>query len=459
MNTDCGISRRNFLQLGASVGMLLGLGRLKMAQAALPSDYKALVCLFMFGGNDGHNLVVPLQSAQYNAYLGVRGSSGFALPQNQLLPISDAIQGAFGLHYAMPEMQTLYNQGKLALLANVGMLVQPTSYSQFNSPGYPLPLNLRSHADQVVEMQTGIPNAGGSTGWGGRTLDLMEFNYSYNSATSFPVSVSMNSPALFCAGAIVRNVSLQPGNYLDQNGLSAYPAAAAQARAAAQAQIAAVTNGNSMIDAANSVMSDAIALNPLLKNAAAAVAFQKSFPSTALGNQLQDIARMISLNAQLSVGRQVFFCSLGGFDTHGGQSYQQWDLLQQVSQALDAFYAATVQLGVGSQVTAFTLTDFGRTLQPSGSGTDHGWGNHHLIVGDAVQGGKIYGKFPLMTNYANFNATNDDYADNRGVMLPGISLSQYGATLAKWFGAADADLNGLFPTLPNFTTRDVGFMS
>ena len=168
---------------------------------------------------------------------------------------------------------------------------------------------------------------------------------------------------------------------------------------------------------------------------------------------------MISLKSQLAIGRQVFFCSLGGIDTHGGQSYQQWSLLQQVSQALDAFYAATVQLGLASQVTAFTLSDFGRTLQPSGSGSDHGWGNHHLILGDAVKGGNIYGKFPLMTNYSNFNASNDDYADNRGVMLPGVSLSQYGATLAKWFGAADTDLDGLVPTLPSFSTRNLGFLS
>jgi uncharacterized protein (DUF1501 family) len=459
MKTDCGISRRKFLQLSASVGMLMGLGRYKWAEAATAPDYKALVCLFMFGGNDGHNLVVPLQSAQYNAYVAARSGSGLALPQNQLLPISDPAQGAFGLHYAMPEMQALYTQGKLGILANVGMLVQPTSYTQFNSTGYPLPLNLRSHADQVVQMQTGVPAANGSTGWGGRTLDLMEWTYGYNSTTGFPVSISMNSPALFCAGSIVRNVSLQPGNYLDQSAMGVWPAAAAQARAAAQAQIAAVTNGNAMIDAANTVLSDALALNPLLKGAAGAVTFQKPFPSTQLGNQLQDIARIISLNAQLGVGRQVFFCSLGGFDTHGGQSYQQWSLLQDVSQALDAFYAASVQLGVGDQVTAFTLSDFGRTLQPSGSGTDHGWGSHHLILGDAVQGGRMYGKFPLMTNYANLNATHDDYADNRGVMLPGVSLSQYGATLAKWFGAADAELDGLFPTLPNFSTRDMGFMA
>lgn len=456
MNPQHPISRRNFLQLGASLGVVLGLSRFDWAQAATAPDYKALVCLFMFGGNDGHNTVVPLQSTQYNAYVAGRGS--LALPQNQLLAISDAAQGAFGLHHAMPELQALYTQGKMAVLANVGMLVQPTSYPQYSTPGFPLPLNLRSHSDQVVQMQTAVPNAGGSTGWGGRALDVMEFNYGYNSTTSFPVAISMERPALFCEGAIVQDVSLQPGNHLDQNGLSLWPASAAQARAAAQAQLVSVTSGYSMIDEANKVMAGALALNPLLKSAATSVTFQKPFPSSPLGDQLEEIARVISLHSQLNVGRQVFFCSLGGFDTHGGQSYDQWYLLQQVSQALDAFYAATVQLGLGSQVTTFTLSDFGRTLQPSGSGTDHGWGNHHLIVGDAVRGGKIHGTFPLMTNYATFNASRDDYADTRGVMLPAASLSQYGATLARWFGASDADLDGVFPTLPNFSARDLGFM-
>lgn len=449
------LSRRKFLQLSASLGMVLGLGKLRLAQAAA-SDYKALVCIFLFGGNDGHNLVAPLDSAQYAAYVTARG--GLGLPQNQLLPIS-ARQGNFGLHYAMPELQSLYQRGKMAVLANVGMLVQPTSYSQYSTPGHPLPLNLRSHSDQVVQMQTGVPSAAGSTGWGGRTLDLMEFSYSYNSMTAFPVAISMNSPALFCNGSIVQNVSLQPGNALEQNALRLWPATAEQARRDAQRQLLSATNPNSIVNAANKVMMDAIDLHPLLEDAANAVTFQTPFPSSELGNQLKEIARVISLNAQVGVGRQVFFCSLGGFDTHSGQSYQQWYLLQLVSQALDAFYAATAQLGLGSQVTAFTLSDFGRTLQPSGSGTDHGWGNHHLIVGDAVKGGDIYGSFPLMTNLANFNATHDDYADNRGAMLPGVSLSQYGATLARWFGAADSDLDGLFPTLPAFSTRDLGFFA
>lgn len=458
MKTPSQLSRRTFLQLGASGAMLLGLGKLDAARAAAaPTDYKALVCVFLFGGNDGHNLIVPLQAQQYAAYVAARGA--VALPQNQLLPISDGAQGAFGLHYAMPELKTLYGKGKLALLANVGMLAQPTSYQQFNTPGFGLPTNLRSHSDQVVQMQTGVPTAGGSTGWGGRTLDLMEYTYGYNSTTAFPVSVSMKSPALFCAGSIVRNVSLQPGNALDQNAMNLFPATAAQARATAQKQIAVTTHGNTVVDGANRVLADALELHPMLKAAAADIVFEKKFPTTTLGSQLAEIARMISLSSQVAVGRQVFFCSLGGFDTHAGQSYQQWVLLQELSQALDAFYAATSQLGVADKVTAFTLSDFGRTLQPSGSGTDHGWGNHHMILGGAVQGGRLYGRFPLMTNYANLNVSVDDYADSRGVLLPSTSLAQYGATLAQWFGADDDELDDIFPSLATFASPTLGFLA
>ncbi len=205
-------------------------------------------------------------------------------------------------------------------------------------------------------------------------------------------------------------------------------------------------------------MSTATALNPLLKSASGSASFPKPFPSTSIGAQLQDIARIISFNSQLNVGRQVFFCSLGGFDTHGGQAYQQWDMLQQVSKALDAFSAAMSAWGLDQQVTAFTMSDFGRTLQPSGTGSDHGWGSHHLILGGAVLGGKIYGRFPLMTNYGNFNATADDYADTRGTMLPSTALVQYGATLAKWFGATDAQLDTIFSQLASFAVRALGFL-
>lgn len=450
------ISRRNFLQLSATLGVLAGLRQFELAATPAQADYKALVCLFMFGGNDGHNLVVPLTPAEYGAYTNAR--SGLAIPQNQLLPISDPVQGQFGLHYGVPELQALYNQGKLAVVSNVGMLVQPTTFQNLSNVNFPLPTQLRSHSDQVSQMQTGFPNTGGNSGWGGRSADAMQAS---NGAATFPVSVSLNGAAIFCAGVTTPLASLQPGNYLTQTGLNAYPAAAAAAKAAAQQQIVTTDSGNLMINAANKAMADAITLSPLLLNASNGAPLTTVFPSTQIGNQLKDIARIINLRAQTGVGRQVFFCGLGGFDTHGSQAYTQYDLLQQVSKAIAAFYAATAEMGIADKVTTFTLSDFGRTLQPSGTGTDHGWGNHHLVVGGAVNGGKIFGPFPQMTSYATIgqaNSNQQDFADNRGTMLPRQGLSQYGATLAKWFGAADPQLDGVFPTLPNFAVRDLGFM-
>ena len=446
-----GMTRREFVQLSATFGMLAGLSKFNVASAA--SDYKALVCLFLLGGNDGHNMVVPLAGPEYNAYKAARG--GLALPLNQLLPISDAGQGAFGLHYAMPEMQTLYSQGRLALVNNVGVLVKPTLYSDLTAPGFPVPMNLRSHSDQIVEMMTGYPSSGGATGWGGRALDGLAGT---NAGTAFPVSIAMNSPSLFCSGATVQGASVQPGNFLSQNVMGVYPPAASQARLAAQQASIGADSGNLIVNAANAVTGTALALSPLLQQAASATTFTKPFPATQLGDQLKEIARIISVRGQLGVGRQVFYCSLGGFDTHGGQPYQQWYLLQQVSAALDAFYWATVQLNVPYQVTTFTLSDFGRTLQPSGSGSDHGWGNHQLVMGGAVLGGQMYGTFPKPTNYVNFNQTNSDYADTRGTMLPNIALAQYGGTLATWFGSSDSDLATIFPTLSNFGAKNVGFM-
>lgn len=452
MKTKEMISRRNFLQLSASAGLLAGLSRFDFEATAAQQDYKALVCLFLFGGNDGHNVIVPLNPTQYSAYQQARG--GLTMPQNQLLPVSDPVQGQFGLHYGLPELQTIYNQGRMTVVSNVGLLVRPTTYQDYLN-SVQLPTQLRSHSDQISQMQTGVPNTGGNTGWGGRTADLMVGN---NLNATFPVSVSLNNSALFCQGAVVQSASLQPGNYLDQNAMSFWPSTAAQARAAAQQQIINADSGNLIINAANKVLADAVAINPILKNAGAGTPLTTVFPGTSLGNQLKDIARIINLRSQLGVGRQVFFCGLGGFDTHSSQAYTQWDLLRQVSQALGAFYNATVEMGVADKVTSFTLSDFGRTLQPSGTGTDHGWGNHILVVGGGVNGGRICGTFPNMLNYAAVGSGQQDFADNRGTMLPSASLSQFGATLAKWFGAADGQLNGLFPTLSNFSVRDLGFM-
>ena len=437
----------------AAGGMLAALGNLETANATpMAQDYKALVCIFLFGGNDGHNTVFPMSNTEYNAYIAKRG--GLALTGNKALPITTTSGGQYGLNYGLVEMQSLFQQGKVAVLANTGILNQPTTQPQYAQASVPLPTQLFSHSDQVVQMQAGVPNSSAGSGWGGRIADLVQAN---NAGTTFPVAISFNGSSLYVAGQAVPATNLQPGNSLQQYAMSGgWPQAAIDARANAQKQVALAGSSNRIVAAADKVMNDTWNLNAILQGAAGG-ALNTVFPSTSLGNQLKEVAHFINLRAQTGASRQVFFCGLGGFDTHSGQDYQQWDLLHQLSQALKSFYDASIEMGASQDVTSFTLSDFGRSLQPSGTGSDHGWGSHHLIVGGGVSGGQIYGTFPILN--ASDSAYNPNaFADSRGVLIPTSSLAQYGATLAKWFGAQDAQLNGLFPELANFTTRDLGFM-
>lgn len=440
------ISRRNFLQAAGGLGGLLALGGLnwtKAFAATPPNDYKALVCVFLFGGNDGHNTVVPLATNEYNAYKALRG--GLSLPPNQLLTIN-AGNVPYGLHYGLPNMQNLYGQGKAAIVANVGNLVQPTSRGNQQS----LPTQLFSHSDQVVQIQTGAPDTSLGTGWGGRIADVMK---PANAGTSFPTSIAINGTALFCTGDLVQSASIVPGNDLTQYAMSLYPQSAGDARALAQKEIANSGGGADLVNAANKVMADAINLSPLLKQAAGNPGFSVQFPQTYIGQQLQGVAKIIGMRNVLNVSRQVFFVSFGGFDTHSGQSWQHWNLLQQLDSALQAFYTATQEMLIPDSVTTFTASEFGRTLQSNGLGSDHGWGGHHFVVGGAVKGGDIYGIFPAM------NLSAQHFFDSRGILIPQVSLAQYGATMAKWFGVTDPNaLQNLFPTLTNFTVKDLGFM-
>lgn len=444
-------SRRNFLKLTASTGLVAALGQFDLAEAAAQNaDYKALVCIFLFGGSDGHNTVVPLATNEFNAYLNARG--GLALTGNKLLPITTTTGGQYALNYGLVELQTLFQQGKLAIVANTGMLNQPTTKQQYQQNAVPLPSQLFSHSDQIVQMQAGLA---ANTGWGGRICDLVQAN---NANSTFPASLSFNGSALFCNGSAVSGTSLQPGNDLSQYAMSGgWPLAATDARATAQKQMALLNNSNRLIAAADKTVSDTWTLNTLLKGIGDNGGLTTVFPSTQLGNQLKDIAKYISLRVQTGVGRQVFFCGLGGFDTHSAQDWNHWNLLQQVSQAMKAFYDATNEMGVANRVTTFTLSDFGRSLQPSGTGTDHGWGSHYFVMGGSVNGGELYGQFPLLNQ--NDSAYNPDaFADTRGVLLPTTSLAQYGATLAKWFGAPTPQLTSVFPELANFGQQDLGFL-
>jgi uncharacterized protein (DUF1501 family) len=450
MEHKCNHTRRNFLRWGAFAATA-GFSRFGMmnALAQSSSNYKALVCIFLFGGNDSHNMVVPQSQAGYNAYQSIRGSLALPDANAKLLPVT-AVNGVpYALNDGLASIQPLWAQQKLAVVANVGMLVQPTTRTQYLGGTATVPTNLFSHADQVIAMQAGNPNGSGGTGWAGRVADAVQ---SMNGSASFPASISMAGQALFCAGNVVQSASLIPGFDLSMDGLTSWPASASAARLQALQEIITFDTGLALVQSANKVRQDAFSLNAMLKSLSSGTPLTTQFPQTDIGLQLQQVAQIIRLRATTGMSRQVFFCSLGGFDTHSGQSWQQWDLLRQISAGMLALYNATVEMGVADSVTMFTESDFGRTLQPSGSGSDHGWGSHHLVIGGAVKGGDLYGTFPTLA------LGGPDDANNRGVLIPTTSVDQYGATMARWFGVSAASLPQVFPSLANFAVTDVGFM-
>ena len=441
------ITRRQLLRGIGGTALLARFGRLNALAQAAPPDYKALVCIFLTGGNDGHNTIVPLTQSQFNAYRAARGS--IALPDNNgaLLPVEHVDGTPYGLNPGLAAIHPLWAQGRLAVLANTGMLVQPVTRQQFLANAAPVPTNLFSHSDQIQQMQSGVPSTSGSSGWGARAVDAVQF---MNGVSTFPPSISVTGPSLYCTGQIVQSASLLPGFNLDASGMSLWPQAAADARKTGMQQVVEFDSGLALVQAANKVRKDAISLNAMMSGASATVG--TVFPGTNLGSQLLQVAKLIKLRSTTGIQRQVFFCSLGGFDTHGSQSWQHWDLLTQVSEAMASFYNATVEMGVADRVTTFSLSDFGRTLEPSGAGTDHGWGNHHLLMGGAVQGGRVFGTFPTLA------LGGPDDSGSRGAMIPTTALDQYGATLAQWFGVPAAQLPSVFPNIGNFPTSNLGFL-
>jgi len=416
-----------------------------LAQSA--QDYKALVCVFLFGGNYSNNMVVPLSSTGYASYQQIR--SVLALPQGSLLPITPpSIGSPFGFHPQLPEMQALFNQQKLAVLANVGTLVRPTTRAQFQQRQVTLPQNLFSHEDQQAQMQTASLTADGQTGWAGRTADKIQSIYGGN----FPIIISLAGTNIFCEGLAARAIesSGDPTRLLSGFGTSAE----SQARLSALQSLLTFDTGVSLIQSASTITTNALQDSKALADAlAAGPTLATVFPNTGLANQLKQVARIISVRSAIGVQRQIFFVSLGGFDTHSDQINTQTNLYTQLSQAMNAFYQATVEIGAAPQVTSFTLSDFSRTFAPdSTSGTDHAWGGHHLIMGGAVHGGDFYGTFPTLA------LAGPDDASDEGRWIPTTSLDQYAGTLANWFGVPTTDLPTIFPNLANFTTPVLNFV-
>lgn len=462
-----GFSRRSFIECTckslSALTMASAFRRfgLMNAYAQGISDYKALVCIFLFGGNDANNVIVPMDTTGFGAYNSVRGNSSVGLAQNILLPVQTKTGALYGFHPTMPEIQSLFNNQKnIAVMANVGPLVTPTTRAQYLARSVSVPSNLFSHSDQQNEWQTSAKNSQSVVGWGGKIADAMQYA---NAGSQYPPAVSTAGSAVFTAGNVTAPVNITAGSSSSvtcTTGSSAANTADCTSRTATLQQLLTFDTGAALIQAASDVTSRSFLYTDLLTQARiGAPALTTVFPAgNGLATQLLQVAQIIQVRAALGMKRQIFFVSLGGFDTHSAQGTTtgtgaQPTLLSQLSQAMSAFNSAMAELGVQNSVTSFTLSDFARTLQPNtGGGTDHAWGGHQLIMGGAVLGQEIYGQYPTLA----LGGPND--AGNNGRWIPTTSIDQYGATLASWFGVAESDLNSIFPNLPNFTTKNVGFL-
>jgi uncharacterized protein (DUF1501 family) len=450
-------TRRDFLKAAVtSVGALGAFARFgeMNALASTTAPYQALVCIFMAGGNDGHNMVIPISTALQSYSVYAQGRQGLAQPQANLQgPIHNG-NDVYGLHPLMPEIATLYNAGNAAILANVGMLVQPTTRQIFQSNNLALlPAQLFSHSDQTNQWQTAIPNGTSPTGWGGRVEDNLQAQYNANA--NFTSITSTSGCGLFCTGQQTFAATVPVG------GVSLLQGATTPSRLAAVQQLMTFDNGLKLVQAANTTFSRGVGFSTSLTNALKSVKLKSVFPASLIGQQLETVAQIISIQSQLGVNRQIFFCQLGGFDTHGAQLGIQDPLLQQLSQAVGAFYNSLAnEIGQDKNTVTFTASEFGRTLQPNGNaGTDHAWGSHHLIVsagaakGGPLYGGKFYGQFPSLV----LNGPDD--ANTRGTLVPTTSVDQYAATLAQWFGVSPANVSGIFNYVHNFPTSNLGFLN
>lgn len=471
------LSRREFLfrSFGAFGAAALAFERFGLLNAlAQSADYKALVCVFLAGGNDSDNVVIPYDN--YSEYEATRTGTGLLIPQSSLLQINAPSAGSqFGLHPSLTNLTNgglheLYTQaqGKVAVVCNVGNLVEPTTRETYQNGTARRPRSLFSHSDQVNEWQLGVrPDSFYSTGWCGRIADRFP-------GSVFPIGVTITGNAVLLTGETQRPLAIGPApTRIDQvlriDGFSNPPEN--DPRYQAMQTLLDVDNHLTVVRGTSGVTKKAFEIEATLRVAGDPVVppFPLN-PRTSLGNQLEQVAKLISLRDYLGMSRQIFFCSLGGFDTHNNQvaggnpaAGTHANLWTQVSNAMRTFYDATVQLGVESQVVTFTFSDFGRTFKPNGGlGTDHGWGGHHFVMGGSVLGGDFYGvPGPNGTVFPTLVPNGPDDSDAglgaRGRWVPTGSVDQYGSTLARWFGISDADLPVVFPNIGQFGSP-LGFL-
>ena len=481
------MNRRRFLQSLSTLGAAPLLPPfLSPAMAADISGYKALVCVFLFGGNDSHNMIVPRTTAEYNDYSAARGgpaeANGLALPQGSIVPI---LGNNFGLHPALTNMAALYNAQKAAIVANAGVLLEPTTLAQYKNRSVPLPPQLFSHSDMQSHWQTMRSDFPAETGWGGRMADV------FRPAVTglLPASVSLGGGGIFMKGRTLsayqvgrmryRNGAVDTGSriarvprsdiYWNWTGTDPQALFVDNMRLTranvieeqyAGVMESALDTGQFVSDAMYTTTTVNGNTTYLLKNPVPGTWPSNNF----LSAQLHSVAAMIAARQSLGVTRQIFFVSLGGFDNHGDQfgrdavtgnktllAGKHYDLLRTFDEAMKLFYDATVALGVANNVTTMTMSDFGRTLKSNGQGSDHGWGEHLFAIGGAVKGGQILGAMPPVALGTSVDA-------GEGRLLPTTASDTYAATFAKWLGATEGELDVIFPNLARFPTRTLDLL-
>lgn len=457
LNKDTSLGRRAFIKQSAlaafgssSLSALSTQFNLAHAQVTGANDYRALVCVFLYGGNDAFNMLVPRSLSEYEVYADARRNLATAREDLLALNPVNSLPADYGLHPELTDLKSLFDSGKLSLIGNVGTLIEPTLQSDYVNKRVELPPQLFSHNDQqnfVMSLQSRQDRQG----WASRIADIM-MDANINQDLSMNITLSgsntlqaggLSAPYAIGAGGVNDYWSLQPGNpdAWSVNRNRAYDAILAQSQSHLFATEFARTQRRS-IDLG-------VELRAALDNTAPPeTTFQRG---SRLAEMLRMVAHLIAARETLGMRRQIFFVGIGDYDTHGDQVNRYPVLMRELNHSLSSFYDATVELGVSEQVTAFTASDFGRTLTSNGDGTDHGWGSHQMIIGDGVMGGRILGTMPELAI-----GSNDDIGEGR--IIPTTSIDQYAATLAGWYGLSPVQIAETFPTLANFDTADLGFM-
>ncbi|MEL6752776.1 MAG: DUF1501 domain-containing protein [Pseudomonadota bacterium] len=467
------LSRRLFLKGMAAAGGLTAIssGTLRPAHAVETGGYKAMVGVFLKGGLDYGDIVLPMDQPQYDALRALREDmfssyNGAGTPSralDSLLPLTignpDAVGSRrFGLVPEMSGLHGLFNAGEAAIVGSVGPLIQPTNRQQFEDRSVPLPKKLFSHNDQQSTWMA-LGTEGQRIGWGGRFADIIAA--ASPSTPSIYQNISVGNSDVFLSGQTSRPFAVSRGDVptlriMTSRGLLGGGEEGDATRQRLRAALGRRDHANSSLlqRDLSSISARGIEDNEQfaeLKNASAS-RLTTTFPDTSLGNQLRAVAETIAIKDSLLATRQIFYATKGGFDTHRNQANSLPNLAQEISDAFAAFRNAMVELGQWGNVAIFTFSDFGRTLNGNGNGTDHGWGGHHFVAGGAVQGGRIYGALPEP------NLESEFYTERRGRLIPRVSVEQFGASLGSWFGLSDAELAGVFPNLANFDQPNLGFL-